>query len=101
MSTKGDLQSRRTLAAVGHDIVDIFASLGSESIRDYKGIQQDDLFEQQERFNLWATNIGLYQRGHASLDYRFRDASTIYQYCQKLLEDLMNTLSICKSWTSW
>jgi hypothetical protein len=89
-----------TLAAVGFDIVQLFNDLESATIKDYQGIERDDLVEQQQRFDLWATNIGLHQRGHASLDYRFRDASTIYQYCQTLLEDLVKTLEICTYPTS-
>lgn len=28
------------------------------------------IFNEQQRFGLWARNLGLYHRGHNSLDYR-------------------------------
>lgn len=86
----------RSLAIVGDDIVRLFFTLENAAIRNFQGVDKDDLIEQQQRFHLWAVNIGLHQRGHASLDYRFRDAPNIHQYCLTLLEDLLKTLDTCK-----
>ena len=96
MSHEDKAEDTKSLAAIGFDIVRLFDSLWSSPIGDCKGHDRDDLAEQQQRFDLWATNIGLHQRGHASLDYRFRDASEINQYCRNLLEDLAKALEICK-----
>jgi hypothetical protein len=85
-----------TLAAIGLDIFQLFNVLENATITDWQGLAKEVLIEQQQRFDLWATNIGLHQKGHASLDYRFRDASTFHQYCQTLLEDLLKTLETCK-----
>lgn len=100
MSLDEAARSAKTLAAIGFDVVQLFNALESAKTKNYQGLERDDLVEQLQRFDLWATNIGLHQRGHASLDYRFRDASAIYQYCQTLLEDLVRTLEICMYLTS-
>ena len=85
-----------TLTPIGFDIVQLFDELESATISDYQGLEKENLIEQQQRFDLWATNIGLHQRGHASLDYRFRDAPAFQEYCQTLLEGLLKTLLTCK-----
>ena len=83
--------STRNLASIGFDIDRLFQEFENKTSDQpcYRA-----LLEQQQRFELWATNIGLHQYGHASLDYRFRDAPDIYQYCHSLLEDLQRTLDI-------
>ena len=90
-----EAKGAKTLAAVGFDAVRLFRSLENVAIADYKGLDEDRLIQQQQRFDLWATNIGLHQQGHASLDYRFRDAPDIYHFCRTLLEDLVEALEIC------
>lgn len=87
---------RKTLFSIGFNIDQLFDTLENATIADYQGLERDDLIEQQQRFDLWAINIGLRQRGHASLDYRFRDALDFHQYCQTLLEGLQKALETCK-----
>lgn len=41
-----------------------------------------------QRFELWAVNLGLSHEGHSSLDYRFRDAPSLFNLAHKLLRDL-------------
>lgn len=48
----------------------------------------NDFQNEKDRFDLWASSLGLYQQGHASLDYRFRDAASLRTHTQKLLQDL-------------
>jgi hypothetical protein len=50
-----------------------------------------------ERFRLWARNLGLTQSGHASLDYRVRDASVIKTSLANLLGDVKQNLEDRKS----
>lgn len=50
------------------------------------------LTTQAQRYELWAENLGLYHLGHSSLDYRFRDAPSIYKLTHRLLSHLMDTL---------
>ena len=52
----------------------------------------DRLTTQAQRYELWAENSGLYQLGHSSLDYRFRDAPSIYKLTHRLLSHLMETV---------
>lgn len=85
----------KTLLSIGLEIDQQFNALENAIIKDYQGLEKDDLIEQQQRFDLWAINIGLRQKGHASLDYRFRDALDFHQYCQTLLEGLRKTLETC------
>ena len=49
---------------------------------------------ESQRFELWATNLGLYHQGHSSLDYRFRDAASLYSFAYKLLQDLEKCIAI-------
>ena len=42
--------------------------------------------DQHGRFNVWVGNIGAYQHGRSSLDYRLRDASQIREEFVKVLE---------------
>lgn len=44
--------------------------------------------DQVGRFRLWAGNIGAFQEGRSSLDYRLRDAKFMAQNVQRLLDSL-------------
>lgn len=51
------------------------------------------LVNQTQRFELWAKNLGLYHLGHSSLDYRFRDAPSLFEYTVGLLRNLEDLLA--------
>ena len=58
----------------------------------------DDEIRQQvtvesERFELWATNLGLFVAGHGSLDYRTRQAENIKGMLHRFLSALVSSLS--------
>lgn len=53
------------------------------------------ILNEQQRFQLWARNLGLYHRGHSSLDYRFRDSSFLFEYAFGLLRDLQKAIFEC------
>jgi hypothetical protein len=88
----------RSLAAVGFRIVPLFESLAQRwhDIDDHLGLDGEKVANEQDRSNLWAVNLGLHQRGHASLNYRFRDAENLYQYSMKVLDDLLHALKSSK-----
>lgn len=86
----------KTLLSIGLNIDQLLDSLEKATIAKSQGLDKADLIEQQHRFDLWAINIGLRQKGHASLDYRFRDALEFHQYCLTLLEGLQRALETCK-----
>ncbi|KAJ4860619.1 ankyrin repeats (3 copies) domain-containing protein [Trichoderma breve] len=46
------------------------------------------LAAEEQRFQLWAHSLGLYQQGHASLDYRVRDAEIVKSGFARILEEL-------------
>lgn len=47
---------------------------------------------QREKFQLWARSLGLFQQGHASLDYRVRDAFVVKQPLSYILRVLLVNL---------
>ncbi|KAL8861930.1 MAG: hypothetical protein Q9178_001800 [Gyalolechia marmorata] len=82
-----DLEQRDeqpNLSTIGHQIHQRLAALES----------YDPLITQAQRYELWAENLGLYQSGHSSLDYRFRDAPSIFMLTHRLLNHLLETLPI-------
>ena len=85
-----------TLTAIGHRIHHAFCSLESDAgSREDEDCFYSAVVNESQRFGLWAKNLGLYDLGHSSLDYRFRDAPTVYQYTRHLLIDL--EMSILRS----
>src|SRR5271170_5823370 len=51
------------------------------------------LILEEQRFRLWATNLGLFQHGHSSLDYRLRDADLVKNFALDVLDELIEYLS--------
>jgi hypothetical protein len=79
-----------SLGAVGKDILQEFTRLVTLVNPEY----QAKVSNEMQRFELWASSLGLYHTGHSSLDYRFRDSPPLSQYALGLLIDLVETLSI-------
>ena len=48
---------------------------------------------EEQRFRLWAGNLGLHQHGHSSLDYRLRDADVVRSYALDLLTGIKEYLA--------
>ena len=89
-----------TLAQIGVEILRLFNRIEQEcnkSATFHNETSFAQLFTQSERFDLWATSLGLHQSGHASLDYRFRDAPRIREYADSLLSNLRSSLAVSKS----
>jgi hypothetical protein len=55
-------------------------------------IPLDDIQSEEERFKLWAANLGLYATGDRSLDYRIQDSPSVKEYTNQLLDDLREDL---------
>lgn len=86
-------QKDETLAAIGQRIYGTFRLLGEAArSREDEDSFSSALANQFQRFGLWAKNLGLYDLGHSSLDYRFRDAPTVHKYARKLLDDLEKSI---------
>ena len=91
-------ESAGTLAAVGHRIQTLFATLdASDEFLKHGDSFQASLSNESRRYDLWARNVGLYEDGDSSLDYRFRDAPSIYDYTHQLLGKLEQSLLISMS----
>jgi hypothetical protein len=54
------------------------------------------LEEQHARFNLWASNLGVFLTSNASLDYRLREAPTLIDTFRQLLKLLLQVLKHCE-----
>ncbi|KAL3476578.1 hypothetical protein BJX99DRAFT_258326 [Aspergillus californicus] len=88
-------QEDRALVSVGRAVAIQFATLSKQLDNSY----QREFVNEQQRYEIWALTLGLYHRGHSSLDYRFRDSPRLFDYAFTLLEDLSNALSILASTT--
>lgn len=86
----GDIES---LASVAHKISAVFALVQKSTVNNTSCADQAGIINEQQRFEIWATNLGLYHGGHSSLDYRFRDASVIFDYTKGLLRELESVLN--------
>ena len=80
------LDEQLNLSTIGHHIHQRLAALEL----------YDPLTTQVQRYQLWAENLGLYQSGHSSLDYRFREAPSLFMLTHRLLNHLLKTLPIGK-----
>ena len=91
---RSDFKRPRTLLDVGNDIAVYFEHilrlLSSGASENPVGANQIILEEQ--RFRLWAGNLGLHQHGHSSLDYRLRDADVVRSYALDLLTGIKEYL---------
>ncbi|KAK1774720.1 hypothetical protein QBC45DRAFT_424228 [Copromyces sp. CBS 386.78] len=52
-----------------------------------------ELATEADRFKLWAVNLGLFVQGHASLDYRVRDAESIRFVILRFIASLNDALT--------
>jgi hypothetical protein len=77
----------RSLVRVGQD---------STGLSEFDAVAAS-LHNENQRFDLWCRNLGAYQSGHASLEYRLRDAPKIYEYAMRLLTDLDSSLTLGSS----
>lgn len=82
------------LATIGRRIHHTFKAL---EVSDTRDLSVSSLENESQRFELWAVNLGLYHLGHSSLDYRFRDAPSVFGFAYRLLRDLEKYLIVSKS----
>lgn len=52
--------------------------------------------DQLARFKMWISNLGVFENGHASTDYRLRDHSDVLKLVTQQLEVLKINLEKCK-----
>ncbi|KAJ0416339.1 hypothetical protein BJY00DRAFT_316990 [Aspergillus carlsbadensis] len=78
--------STQSLSAVGLKVNRHFGSVAQSD-------QASAIRNEHQRFDLWASSLGLYHLGHSSLDYRLRDSPPLFNYARGLLHDLAVALS--------
>lgn len=91
MAADDDPEFIESLVTIGIRVSNQFAAL--DGLVKGNGDDKDKLTNELQRFELWATSLGLYHGGHSSLDYRFRDSPPLFRYAHKLLRDLESGLS--------
>lgn len=79
------------LHLVGSSIFESFNNLTTPG--DLRGgAVRTKLTSEEQRFRLWAHSLGLHRSGHASLDYRVRDATAIKSRLADILYELKDQL---------
>lgn len=87
-----------TFRGAGQRIAKLFKSV-ILALQDPKNVEYRDqlpikeLKDEDERFRLWAANLGVFASGHASLEYRLRDAPKIESWVQETLDELVDELN--------
>ncbi|KAK0673572.1 hypothetical protein QBC41DRAFT_240974 [Cercophora samala] len=76
---------------IGTRIFTSFRAIASLENSGWEAAQRDLELEGQ-RFTLWSHGLGLHQVGHASLDYRVRDAMVVKRRLAEVLTDLAGDL---------
>jgi hypothetical protein len=94
MNTSISPSPAEALASIGKQIHTGFSDL--EKFDTQSDSTSKAISNEQQRFQLWARNLGLYHHGHSSLDYRLRDSSFLFDYTVGLLRDLQKTILKCK-----
>ena len=80
------------LSQLGRRICGLFTAL--EATTDHLDLSSLEIIDLAQRFDLWSLNLGLYQDGHESLDYRFRDAPATCRFARFLLAELERNLQL-------
>jgi hypothetical protein len=84
---------QQELQALGRTVASTFKRLIEAPSIDNQGTaipSRRRIAAEEERFRLWARTLGLFQTGHASLDYRVRDASFVKVSLIDLLMELQD-----------
>ena len=87
------MQHPETLRQAGWGITNDLA-LVQRLVKDDLG-HRSAVTNELQRFELWATNLGLLHTGHSSLDYRLRDSKLVFDYALFLLVDLERAIRQC------
>ena len=72
---------QRTLYTLERSSVEVKAQLDTAAVQS-----------EYQRFMLWATNLGIFQKDHSSLEYRLRDNEVIRSFTMSLLASLIDAL---------
>ena len=87
--------SQQDIQPLGRAVAGTFKDLLEGPWTDHENVAiptKRRIATEEERFRLWARTLGLFQSGHASLDYRVRDASFVKSSISELLSELEDHL---------
>jgi hypothetical protein len=88
-----------SLAIIGYEVVALFTGLrsttivGQNHVSDINHTRKQQIATESDRFELWATNLGLFLSGHGSLDYRVRGADSLRVTLSIFLSDLKEAVA--------
>ena len=85
-----ELDDDATLYELGEEVFTQFQRILEHD--DNGLLNEFDLDTEQQRFKLWGSNLGLLSSGHASLDYKLRNAPQLTLVLRRLLNDLSDSL---------
>ncbi|KAL9029905.1 MAG: hypothetical protein Q9196_001908 [Gyalolechia fulgens] len=85
------------LAILGEEVLSAFRKASGEFARLRNDRQIRSSYEtacknENQRFQLWSINLGLFRSSHSSLDYRLRQNKTVRSLVETLLTDLVLAL---------
>lgn len=81
--------TQRAVSEPARQCVDLFHQCLSQSQQLGHGPSDALVEDQCGRFMIWASNIGVFAAGHASMDHRLREAPDIKDLLIRLLEVLL------------
>lgn len=85
--------TQRMISEAAGECLDLFHHCLSKPQLLRHGPINAQLEDQYGRFNIWATNIGVFAAQHASMDYRLREAAEIKDLVVRLLETLLGHIN--------
>jgi len=94
---QAEIVPNETLYSIGIQILDTVSELENSAASQSSAAFRRHLVTEGERFTLWAQSLGLGRQGHASLDYRVRDANVVKSYLHDLLQGLRAHLNELRS----
>jgi len=72
-------------------------AFGQADLNVIAGLDATDVAETNDRFWIWASNIGLFNPAHTSLDYRLRDNKVIKKFTVDSLHNIGEKINQRKS----
>jgi hypothetical protein len=92
-----DLSGVSEIAITSRECLELF--FAGLSLLEADGIVQlwNSLLDRLGRFQIWASNLGVFADVHASLDYRLRDVKDVRVLILQLLSSIKESLHQCIS----
>ena len=89
--------NHRMIYEAAGECIELFDQCLSQSQLLRHGSASALVEDQYGRFNIWTSNIGVFARAHASMDYRLKEAADIRDLMVRLLETLLGHIEQSES----